>query len=75
MDNFVYIPIKNNSKESAFKWSHIKSTHPLISKFENRAILTGSVSKVIVVDIDDITVWNEYFQCKTSFSIFYMKTR
>ena len=62
MNNFVYIPIKNNSKESAFKWSHIKSTHPLISKFENRAILTGSVSKVIVVDIDDITVWNEYLK-------------
>ena len=54
MNNFIYIPIKNNSKESAIKWKHVKATHPLVPKFENRAILTGSLSNVIVVDIDNV---------------------
>ena len=60
MDNFIYIPIKNNTKESAVKWKHLKATHPLTTKFENRAILTGSLSNIIVVDIDKFDKWNEY---------------
>jgi len=62
MDNFVYIPIKSNSKESAFKWGHLKTTDKRISKFENCAIVTGSVSGVVVVDIDNVNVWNEYLK-------------
>ena len=62
MNSFVYIPIKNNSKISAVQWKNIKSTHHLCAKYTNRAILTGQLSNIIVVDVDDLSVWAEYLK-------------
>ena len=60
MNSFVYIPIKSNSKISAVQWKNIKSTHHLCAKYTNRAILTGQLSNIIVVDVDDLSAWAEY---------------
>ena len=59
MDNFIYIPIKNNTKESAVKWKHLKATHPLTTKFENRAILTGSLSNIVAIDNEYLIIHGE----------------
>ena len=59
MNNFIYIPLVNNSKKPAKAFKHLTATHPEIAKFENRAILTGTV---IVVDIDKFDTWNEYIK-------------
>ena len=56
MNSFVYIPINNNSKISAVQWKNVKSTHPRCAKYNNRAILTGQLSNIVVVDIDDLSV-------------------
>ena len=62
MNSFVYIPINNNSKISAVPWKNVKSTHPRCAKYNNRAILTGQLSNIVVVDIDDLSVWAEYLK-------------
>ena len=62
MNNFIYIPLVNNSKKPAKAFKHLTATHPEIAKFENRAILTGTKSDVIVVDIDKFDTWNEYIK-------------
>ena len=72
MNSFVYIPINNNSKISAVPWKNVKSTHPRCAKYNNRAILTGQLSNIVVVDIDDLSVWAEYLKTNRT-PVFHLK--
>ena len=53
MNKFVYIPINTNSKKARGTWGSVTKTNE--SSFradDNRAIKTGEISNITVVDID-----------------------
>lgn len=68
MNKFVYIPVNNDSKIAAVPYGHLTETpdKKKFTKYNNRAILTGAKSNIIVVDIDKkdkgIETWNKYIK-------------
>ena len=67
MNKFVYIPINANSKIAKNSWKHVKKTNEsAFSVGDNRAIITGQISDIIVVDIDvkdnGVETWFELTQ-------------
>src|SRR4051812_3912954 len=62
--SFVYIPVHTDEKRAAINWGSIAKTpnEYAFKDFKNKAILTGTISDLVVVDIDlgGLAAWNQY---------------
>lgn len=65
---FSVVPLKNNSKEPAIKWKdytqqrmNIELVGDLFSKSSNIALVTGGISGLTVLDVDDMEKFKNFY--------------